>query len=412
MPKATFEEAARRVSAINLCLSQGLGVADAAQMLGMKANALHEWWRNYRIREAGRLVVAAPPTPPPAAAPPEVDPAERRDAAFWKRKAADLSRRLDEVEHLAAELGGVSGIPVNVPEWAEMPSTGGGRSVLIVHTSDLHLGEVITPGEIQGLNAYSPEVAEARMQRLFQAACEIGPRWMHGDTCDGVLLTMAGDLMSGDIHEELRMTNALTSTEQVAGVVGIYAAGVRLLAERFGKVHVVAVPGNHGRTTPKPTAKLASRLSYDILAARILREKLQEDGRVTWQIADGADARVPVYGRTILATHGDRMGTGGGHGFAGPVLPIVRGSNKVRLQSQSAGMDCDLILMGHYHTSAAPPGVLANGSVVGYSEYGNGLRASVEPPKQWLARFSARWGLCERLDVQLDEVKPRMRFKA
>jgi hypothetical protein len=130
---------------------------------------------------------------------------------------------------------------------------------------------------------------------------------------------------------------------------------------------------------------------------------------VTWQIAEGIDVRTPIYGRTILTTHGDRMGTGGGQGFAGPELPILRGAHKVRAQAFSAGMGCDLILSGHYHTSTNLRGVLANGSVPGYSEYGNGLRAALEPPQQWVARFSMAWGLCDRLPVQLGEAKAKMR---
>src|SRR5690606_34692976 len=102
--------------------------------------------------------------------------------------------------------------------------------------------------------------------------------------------------------------------------------------------------------------------------------------------------------------------SGGGMGFAGPILPIVRGGNKVKLQAQTAGLGCDLILMGHYHTSASPPGILANGSVPGYSEYGNAIRAAVEPPSQWLARFSMSWGLCDRLPILLEEPsRPRVR---
>jgi hypothetical protein len=248
------------------------------------------------------------------------------------------------------------------------------------------------------------------MQRLFQAACEIAPRWMHGDTCDGLLLTMAGDLISGDIHEELRITNELTSHEQVQAAVEIYESGLRLLLEVFPAVHVACVPGNHGRTTMKPQAKLAARSSYDTMIGTILRDRMRADTRVTWSIASGIDVRVPVYGRQVLVTHGDRTGTGGGQGFAGPVLPIVRGGNKVRLQAASAGLGCDLVLMGHYHTAAAPPGILANGSVPGYSEYGNGNRFAVEPPSQWLARLSMRWGLCERLPVRLDDpARPRVR---
>ncbi len=337
-------------------------------------------------------------------------PREVRDAAFWRAKALAAEKERDAAEHLAKGLAGVREVQTSPPAWDVPVTTGSSRSIIIAHTSDLHVGEKIDPGEIAGFNGFSTDIARDRMRRYFETVCTIGPRWLHDSPCDGVLLTMGGDLISGDIHEELSRTNDLTSHGQVAAVIEIYAAGIAMLLDTFRAVHVVAVPGNHGRTTVKPTAKLAAKLSYDILAASMLRAQTP-DPRVTWQIAEGVDVRTPVYGRTILTTHGDRMGTGGGMGFAGPELPILRGAHKVRLQSFSAGMDCDLILSGHYHTSTNLRGVLANGSVAGYSEYGNGLRAAMEPPQQWMARFSMAWGLCDRMPVQLGEPRSRMREK-
>jgi len=402
-------EVARRLAVMQQAGSRGIKMVDAARALGMKPNTLSEWWRNYQAS-------AKPPVEPlevPVIETPQPTAREVRDLAFYKRRAAELARKLDETEHLAEELAGIrEAVDPVPPEWWSTPSDGKSHSVLILHTSDLHMGEVVDANEIEGINAYNEQIAKDRMHRLFSAACEIAPRWMGDTTCDGVLLTMCGDLISGDIHEELSRTNSLTSNEQVRAVAEIYEAGIALLLQHYGRVHVVAVPGNHGRQTTKPTAKLASRLSYDILAADILRDRLRNDERVTWSIATGIDVTVPLYGRSILVTHGDRIGTGGGQGFAGPVLPIIRGGNKVRLQAHSVGKPVDLILMGHYHTSAAPPGILCNGSVVGLSEYGAGLRAAVEPPKQWLARFSSSWGLCERLDVRLDDKAPKMRVKA
>lgn len=401
-------EADRRVGAVREELAAGRTITSAARRLGMKPNTLSSWLSQHPGILDG--VDRATPEPPPPIPPVEQSPREVRDAAFWRAKALAAEKERDALEHLTERLAGMRETPTFPPEWDVTPDTNSSRSIIIAHTSDLHAGEKIDPDEIAGLNGFSTAIARDRMRRYFEAVCTIGPRWLHGSPCDGVLLTMGGDLISGDIHDELSRTNDLTSHEQVAAVIEIYAAGIRMLLDTFGAVHVVAVPGNHGRTTVKPTAKLAAKLSYDILAASMLRSQTP-DPRVTWQIAEGIDVRTPVYGRTILTTHGDRMGTGGGQGFAGPELPILRGAHKVRAQSFSAGMGCDLILSGHYHTSTNLRGVLANGSVPGYSEYGNGLRAALEPPQQWMARFSMAWGLCDRLPVQLGEARPRMREK-
>lgn len=364
-----------------------------------------------------------------AEAPPVAPAAERReirDAAYWQRQARALKRELADAEHVAEELAGVRGQSVTVPDWllsapgeGERPAGAAaavGRSVVGLFLSDIHAGEVIKSEETLGINAYDLEICARRLRRYFEAAVTIAPRWAVDTRCVGAYLALGGDLISGDIHEELVRTNALVAHEQVEFVVGHIAAGIRLVADAFGAVHVASVPGNHGRTTLKSTAKLYSQLSYDTLVASILAGLFKDDARVTFQYGAAADQVTPIFGRSVFLTHGDKLGTGGGQGFAGPLLPIVRGTKKVAAQQASIGRHADLILHGHYHHSANPGSVLSNGSVPGYSEYAGAIRAAVEPPQQWLFLMHSRWGLRERLPILLEDPaapeKPRVRVPA
>jgi len=283
------------------------------------------------------------------------------------------------------------------------------RSVLSMLFTDLHMGEVIDADEILGLNAYDEKIAQRRAQRFFEAAVEIGPRWAADTKVEGILLNLGGDLISGDIHEELRITNALTAHEQVRMTVAVLIAGIKLLLKAYKKVHVTSVPGNHARTTFKPTAKLYSRLSYDTLIAQMVQDAFLNEPRVTFQITVSNDAIIPVLGYTAFLTHGDKMGTGGGQGFAGPLLPIVRGTKKVEAQQARAHRRPDIIMHGHYHHSANPGPVFSNGAFPGYSEYGNGLRASLELPQQWLFLIHETWGVRERCEIKLETPSPPKR---
>lgn len=341
----------------------------------------------------------------------EPSPIDRHDADFWRRKATDQQKQMDAMHRVIRELGALDGLKVGRADWIEDPQkTPEGSATFIVHTSDWHIGEVVEPTEINHWNRYDLDVARRRVQRLITAAKVKGRQWTDDTRVDGVLLTMGGDAVSGDIHDELVATNEFASLEQVVAAVDLYNMLVAEMADEYGRVHVVAVPGNHGRTTKKKTAKRYGALSYDTHIARLVARHFDGDDRVTFQIAAGPDASVMLYGRHVLVTHGDNIGTGGGQGFAGPVLPILRGRHKMRLQYQ--GQTPDLILMGHYHTSAAPPGVLANGSLVGMSEYGFGIRGEVDAPRQWLAVMRSNWGLADRADVQLERPatppKPRV----
>lgn len=355
--------------------------------------------------------------PQPAKSASEPTRAEVHDAGFWKVKCASLEKQMGEAEHLIAELSGLSGIPFTIPDWLlDTRTHRKGKSVIGCLLSDIHMGEVVSAEEILGLNAFDPDICRQRLRRYFTAACTIGQRWASDTDCEGVLLALAGDLISGDIHEELRITNALTSHEQVQAAVEEIVAGIRHLLDTYGRVHVVGVPGNHGRTTHKPTAKLYSRLSYDMHCVSVVAGHFKEEPRVTFQATASKDQVTPVFGRTVFTTHGDKMGSKGGMGFAGPLLPIVRGTKKIQAQQASVGRQPDLIQHGHYHLSANPGNVLSNGSVPGYSEYADDLRAAVEQPQQWLYLLHSRWWLRERATIQLEEPnapqKPLVRVPA
>jgi len=343
-----------------------------------------------------------------------VAPVEVHDAEFWRKRAKALEKEQGARDRIIRELGVLDGLQVGHLDWAApVDDPGESRATLIVHNSDRHMGEVVDPRESNGWNEFGPDICRRRVKRFMDAACIVGRRWGADTAIDGVLYTMGGDETSGDIHDELKETNALTSPQQVEAAAELHVACLEQLVEEYGRVHVMAVPGNHGRTTKKPTAKRYGALSYDTMVARMVARELRGDDRITFDVADGPDLMAVIYGWRILLTHGDKIGTGGGQGFAGPVLPIIRGVKKVQAAYSLADQSPDLVLMGHYHTSAAPPGILANGSVVGFSEYGMQIRGGNETPRQWLGMLRQNWGLAERLDVQLEKPlareKPRVR---
>lgn len=388
---------AERKAAIAAHLTAGAGISETARVLRVSRNTVR------RVAEDLDLPKRAEALPDAPASPAE-DRRETHNAEFWRRRAKESQRDLAAAEHVAEQLAGIRGVPVHVPNWLLDTRTGRrGKSVLGCLISDVHMGEVVDPEEILGINAFNPDICRARLKRYFEAACAVGHRWASDTDCEGVILALAGDMVSNDLHHELTMTNALTATEQVGAVVEVLAAGIGLLLQAYPRVHIPSVPGNHGRTTLKSTAKLYSRLSYDTLVAAILAERFAGDERVTFQIGRSTDQLTPVLGRTIMTTHGDKMGTGGGQGFAGPMLPIVRGTKKIAAQQASIGRKADLIQHGHYHTTGNPGPVLANGSVPGYSEFGSDIRAVVEPPQQWLYLMHSKWGLRERAPIQLEE---------
>ncbi len=181
------------------------------------------------------------------------------------------------------------------------------------------------------------------------------------------------------------------------------SAGIEKLAEAFGKVDVKApgAAGNHDRTTFKPRSKGADSHSYDRAVNYMLRNHFRKDKRVTFQVSQSFDVRFPIYGRNVLLTHGDRIGSRGGQGFVGPMATILRGAQKVLMEQTALGFPVDEVHHGHFHTSGYNRWVLSNGSYPGYSEYAKAFRLRPEPPTQMLLYYHPKRGCVDIKPVTL-----------
>lgn len=259
----------------------------------------------------------------------------------------------------------VASQPLKPPRWLKPKKSKGTHTATVVTIlSDCHFDEVVDPSELAGRNAYNRHIAELRLERYFQGVIEMTHGYLAGLEYDGCVLMLGGDLISGDIHEELSETNEGTALETVLHWSSAIAAGVALLADAFGSVHVPVVVGNHGRRTRKSRAKKRARDNFDWLIGQMIAGHFRDDPRVTFDIPDGTDAVVPVYDTNFLLTHGDQVG--GGSGIGGIWPPIMRMVAKKRNR-----YDFDTLVCGHWHQLITAPtaGLIVNGSVKGYDEY-------------------------------------------
>lgn len=335
----------------------------------------------------------------------KLSPVEVRNERFWKAQAAALAEELADTQHTLEQVAGLMERPARPPSWAlPAPGTKPGRACGLLHISDAHVGEVIRPDEVVGLNKYDRAIARKRMRQMFAAAAEILPRWSSDCILEGIVCAFNGDLTSGDIHDELRQTNEIESGEQVEFAVDESCAGLEVLAGQFGKVDAYFTCGNHGRQTHKSHAKRTAALNFDTMIGKQVARHFARDERVTVHVSPSRDCEYRIFGHRVLQTHGDQGG-GGGQGFAGPVLPIARKAKAIEFMSAQTRDFYDIILSAHHHFSAHPTRkVFANGSIVGYGEYARSIRAPPEPPMQWLCLVTEKWGIREAAEIVLDRL--------
>jgi predicted phosphodiesterase len=192
---------------------------------------------------------------------------------------------------------------------------------------------------------------------------------------------LGGDVFSGNLHD-LAQTNADTLPGSVLHWSEHLCSAITVLAEHFGKVHVAAVVGNHGRLTLKPRTKLRARDNVDWLVAHMVARHFEVVDGVTVSVTDDPDAFVQVYDTTHLLTHGDQVSGGGGIGGIWP--PIMR--MIARKRSRYAQQPFDVVCMGHWHQLIMAPtqGLIVNGSLKGYDEFAALCNFAPEPPQQAL----------------------------
>jgi ABC-type Fe3+/spermidine/putrescine transport system ATPase subunit len=243
-----------------------------------------------------------------------------------------------------------------------------------------------------------------RYRRLIEATIDISLRHLPRNKYSGIYYLRLGDMVSGDIHQELRETNELSGVAAVPRLVALETWGIKQLVDAFKHVHVVSVPGNHGRTTLKPPSKRIEE-NYDWLSACWLEDVLRDDSRITWQTPKSTDAVFEIFGRKYLATHGDNIGTKGGQGFVGPAAPIHRGATLTLREYAARRLDVEKMFIGHFHTALDFGRGWSNGSLPGYSEYARRGRMTPEPPQQWLIMFHPKRADTSAWKVRLEEPK-------
>lgn len=287
-------------------------------------------------------------------------------------------------DYIRRKLYKVSQEPVSVPRWtldvANAPK--GSPGVPTLFASDWHWAEVVDPTQIGGVNEYSLPTAHKRARNMIQRATDLLKNHMVNPDYPGIVFPLGGDMVTGNIHEELMATNEADIMPTVTDLFGVLVWCISTLADSFGNVFVPCVTGNHGRNTHKIWSKNRVFTSFDWLVYCFLEKHFENDDRVRFLIPNGPDALYKIYNHTYLLTHGDQFR--GGDGMIGALGPIIRGDHKKRGKQTQIGQSYDTLLLGHWHQYIMLERLIVNGSLKGYDEYAYSNNFGFEPPKQAL----------------------------
>ena len=325
-----------------------------------------------------------------------------------KRENAQLRNRINELldgqvksDKLAEFSSELAANPVKIPKWIKKShEKKTDTAVPCAFMSDWHLDEVVSRAQMGGSNEYNRKIAEIRAENFFDNTVRLAKHFIKGINYDGLYLLLGGDIFSGNIHEELKITNETTIIESLLYWAQPIVSGIQYLADEFGKVHIPCVVGNHGRLSLKPPSKNRVQDNYDYLFYNMLAMNLKNDPRITWDISQSADCRFAVHDCTFLFTHGDQFRGGGG--IAGALFPWLLGNARKLKTYTGMGKSYTHLVMGHWHQlTLGIQNMFVNGSLKGADEYSLTSNFPFEPPQQALWLVQPRVGITGRWPIHV-----------
>ena len=319
---------------------------------------------------------------------------ERNESRQDLRRAL---RRIDDLEHLIAQYEGFTQEPIR-PIRASKVLAGKRPAAAVALLSDVHAEEQVVRTEAIR-NEYSLEIAQQRVARFFQ-----GVSWLTENASqsvfdiDTLILWLGGDLITGDIHDELLETAEVPPAVAMLAIRDWIASGIRHVLDSLPDISIV-VPcsyGNHGRTTKTNRHTTGYGHSWEWVLYQILGHDFQHEPRISFHATRDEMQYVDVFDFTLAFHHGFNIKYRGGLG--GVTVPAIKACHR-----WDKWRDCDIYHFGHFHQRFDLPRVVFNGSVVGPNPYGFAIGAEPEPAQQSFYILDSKRGKTMSCPVWVEE---------
>ena len=251
---------------------------------------------------------------------------------------------------------------------------------LLCHLTDIHAGIYIKNWK----NIFNEDILKTRIEKYINKIKDVRGRH-NASNCYIVI----GEILSGLIHNNLRLQNNMDLMEQFKYVSELISAMLEELSHYFENIYVYTTPGNHSRVSPKKEDALDGE-NMDLLLPFYLKARLQNIPSI--HICDNEiDPEIAIFdirGNTVMAAHGHKDSP----------------SSVVQNFTLMFEKRPDIVLLGHRHlnglTTVYDTKVIESGCVSGTDQYAVSIR-KVNRPEQTISVVN-RDGLECIYDIQLD----------
>lgn len=258
-----------------------------------------------------------------------------------------------------------------------------GKKYAIALFSDAHIEETVDPRTVLGLNEYSIDIAEKRIQCYFKNLVKA----LNEDEVENLIFASLGDTISSYIHEELVENNSLSPLEATFKAQSLIFSGLEYIVENSTVEHIkfIGIVGNHSRTTKKIQHSNGHVMSYEWLMYKNIERQIQLTGLpIEVEIPNSEMSILETSdGKRYMFMHGFQIKSTGNATVSG-IYPAL---NRLSLKLDR-NFHQDKIYIGHFHTCVSIPNATVNGSIIGFNAFALSNGFSYEEPAQMYELFS------------------------
>jgi hypothetical protein len=250
------------------------------------------------------------------------------------------------------------------------------QATAVAVASDWHYEETVHSENVNGKNEYNLTIAKQRAESFFISLVRLLKIFGKESQIENLILALLGDFINGQLREEAMENNSLQPMDAMLQVKEIIGAGIKyLLKNTTVNLIIPCHSGNHARTTKKVHVSTEAGNSLEYVLYHSLAYDFKGNRRVKFIIPTSYHSFVEVGGLVIRFHHGHAMKYGGGvGGITISVNKAIAQWNKVK--------KVDLDVFGHFHQLRDGGNFVCNGSLIGWNEFANFIKADYEEPKQ------------------------------
>ncbi len=246
--------------------------------------------------------------------------------------------------------------PVPIQPPTNHDSMGQHPQTMVAVLTDTHVGERVALNQMAGLNDYDLDKFNRRLSGWAIQVLNLATYRRNICDVNELVVPMLGDIISGDIHEELSRSNIDNCMMQMLSAAHVISQALMYLAPHFESIRVPCVVGNHGRMTRKPPMK-DKYMDWDFMVYQWMAAFCARQPNITFQIPKTFAQIIEVCNRKILLFHGDSISGGGSSQSIHRMVSAMRGVTQFRqaIETTVVKHDGDLsdvftdVMLGHFH---------------------------------------------------------------